>query len=82
MPRAAIVLSQSDSYRDTIDACGGPSGILRQYLPHVANNFGWLETFAVCTVDKTVLDDDGCPVPAPDFSTKGLAPIMDWVLKS
>ena len=50
--------------------------------PYVANNFGWLETFAVCTVDKTVLDDDGRPVPAPDFSTKGLAPIMEWVLKS
>ena len=81
-PRAAIVLSQADSYKDTIDACGGPLGILRQYLPHVANNFGWLETFAVCTVDKTVLDDDGRPVPAPDFSTKGLAPIMEWVLKS
>ena len=82
MPRAAIVLSQADSYRDTIEACGGPSGILRQYLPHVANNFGWLETFAVCTVDKTVLDDDGRLVPAPDFSTNGLAPIMEWVLKS
>ena len=81
MPRAAIVLSQADSYKDTIETCGGPSGVLRQYLPHVANNFGWLETFAVCTVDKTVLGDDGHLVPAPDFSTKGLAPILKWVLK-
>ena len=80
LPSAAIVLSQSDSYKDTIEACGGPKGILQKYLPHVANNYGWLDTFAVCTVDKTILDDDGNQVPAPDFTTKGLAPIMDWIL--
>lgn len=80
MPRAAIVLSQSDSYEDTIASCGGPKGTLQKYLPHVANNYGWLDTFAVCTVDKTILDDDGNKVPAPDFTTKGLSPIMEWIL--
>jgi len=82
MPRAAIVLSQSDNYADTIADCGGPKQTLQRYLPHVANNYGWLDTFAACTVDKTDLDDDGHPVPSPDFTTKGLAPIMEWVLKS
>ncbi len=80
-PRAAIVLSQSDNYKATIEECGGPTGTLQRYLPHVANNYGWLETFAVCAVDKTVLDKDGNPVPAPDFTTNGLMPIMDWILE-
>lgn len=79
-PVAAIVLSQSDNYKSTIEECGGPTGTLQKYLPHVANNYGWLDTFAVCTVDKTVLDKDGNHVPAPDFTTKGLMPIMDWIL--
>ena len=79
-PNAAIVLSQADRYKATIEECGGPSGTLQKYLPHVANNYGWLDTFSVCTVDKTVLDKDGTPVPAPDFTTKGLTPIMDWIL--
>ena len=81
LPRAAIVLSQADSYASTIEECGGPKQTLQRYLPHVANNYGWLDTFAVCTVDKTVLDEEGRPVPAPNFSPKGLAPIMEWVLK-
>ena len=80
MPKTAIVLSQSDNYMSTIAECGGPKGTLQKYLPHVANNYGWLETFAVCTVDKTVLDASGKPVPAPDFTMKGLSPIMEWIL--
>ena len=79
-PNAAIVLSQSDSYRNTIEACGGPKGTLLKYLNYVAYKYGWLETFAVCTVDKTVLDKDGNPIPAPDFTTRGLMPIIDWIL--
>ena len=80
-PRAAIVLSQADSYADTIRACGGPVGVLKKYLPHVANNYGWLDVFDVCAVDKTMIDDGGNVVPAPDFKSVGLVPILDWILE-
>ena len=78
-PRAAIVLSQADSYAETIKACNGPVGVLARYLPHVANNYAWLDILAASAVDKTTLDDDGNMVPASDFTTKGLLPIMQWV---
>lgn len=78
--RAAIVISQADSYKATIDSCGGPSGVLRKYLPHVWNNYDWLDIFAVSAVDKTVLDDNGNIVPDPDFQPTGLSPIMDWIM--
>ena len=78
-PRAAIVLSQADSYADTIKSCGGALGVLEKYLPHVANDYGWLDVFAVNAVDKTDLDDDGNVVPAADFTTQGLLPILKWI---
>ena len=80
VPRAAIVLSQADSYAETIKACGGAEGVLEEYLPHVANEYGWLDIFAASAVDKTVLDDNGTMVPAPDFTSSELRPIMDWVM--
>ncbi len=79
-PRATIVLSQADSYAGTINACGGPKGVLRKYLPHVANNYDWLDVLEVSAVDQTRLDDDGNVVPAPDFRPVKLRPIMDWIL--
>ena len=81
LPRAAIVLSQADNYADTIEVCGGTEGVLRKYLPHVANNYSWLDIFSVSAVDRTVLDDDGNAVPARDFKADGLKPIMDWILE-
>ena len=78
-PRAAIVLSQADSYASTIDACGGALGVLQKYLPHVANDYDWIDIFAVSAVDRTELDDNGTVVPAADFTAKGLLPIMQWL---
>ena len=78
-PRATIVLSQADCYADTISACRGPKGVLARYLPHVANNYDWLDIMAVSAVDRTVLDDSGNVVPAPDFSLSQLRMIMDWI---
>ena len=75
-PRAAFVLSQADSYAETINSCGGALGVLEKYLPHVAAEYGWLDVFAANAVDKTALDDDGNVVPAADFTTKGLLPIL------
>ena len=51
-PRAAIVLSQADSYADTIRACGGARGVLQKYLPHVSAQYGWLDVFTVRAVDS------------------------------
>ena len=79
-PRAAIVLSQADSYAETISSCNGPRGVLARYLPHVANNYDWLDILAVSAVDKTILDDNGNTVPAPDFQLAQLRQIMGWVL--
>ena len=78
-PRAAIVLSQADSYAATIHSCGGAKEVLAKYLPHVANNYGWLDIMAVSAVDKTTLDDNGDMVPAPDFQPTQLRRIMDWI---
>ena len=78
-PHAAIVLSQADSYADTINTHGGALGVLEKYLPHVAAEYGWLDVFTASAVDKTRLDDDGNAVPADDFTAKGLSPIMAWI---
>ncbi len=78
-PRAAIVLSQADSYEETIRACGGARGVLAKYLPHVANNYDWLDILTVSAVDKTTLDDTGDVVPAHDFTPIRLRIIMDWI---
>ena len=79
VPRAAIVLSQADSYLATIRACGGPKGVLAKYLPHVANNYDWLDVLVASAVDKTRVDRDGNTVPAEDFTSKDLRPIMGWI---
>ena len=80
VPRAAIVLSQADRYAETIKSCGGATGVLQKYLPHVANDYGgWLDVFAANAIDKTVLDDDGNMVPAADFTTQGLLSILKWI---
>ena len=79
-PRAAIVLSQADSYAATIAKEGGALGVLRKYLPHVANDYDWLDIFEVSSVDKTFLDDDGNMVPAPDFKLNDLCRILNWII--
>ena len=79
-PKTAIVLSQADKYKSIINECGGPKGALKKYLRHVDNSYGWLEVFAAYTVDRTILNADGFEVPAPDFTTEGLRPIMTWLL--
>ncbi len=77
--RVSIALTQSDSYADTIRQCGGVKGVLAKYLPHVANSYDWLDVYAVAAVDKTVLDDEGNSIPAPDFKSTGLRILMDWI---
>jgi hypothetical protein len=80
LPKTAIVLSQADNYWATLEECGSTEAVLEKYLPHVYNSYGWLDSLYAYTVDKTRLDDDGNVVPAPDFTTEGLRPIMDWLL--
>ena len=78
-PRAAIVLSQADSYEATIKECGGAKGVLQRHLPYVAYDYEWVDVFAASAVDRTRLDDDGNAVPAADFTSKGLLPIITWI---
>lgn len=80
-PRTAIVLSQADAYADTIRSCGGAREALERYLPYVGNNYNWLDVFAVSSVDRTELNEDGELVPVPDFKPSGLRPLMDWILQ-
>ena len=70
--KPAIVISQADSYKSTIEKYGGAKGVLNEYLPHVANSYDWLDMFSVSAVDKTRVDDDGLVVPASDFQPTGL----------
>lgn len=79
-PRAAIILSQADSYADAIRSCGGPLGLLQRYLPHVANNYAWLDVFEASAVDRTILDDEGNVLPASDFKSEGLRSIIAWII--
>lgn len=81
-PRVALALTQADSYADTIRSYGGAWGVVEAYLPDVANNYDWLDTFEVSAVDRTRLDDDGNVVPAEDFTLFGLMPIVDWILEN
>ena len=81
-PRASIAITQADSYADTIRTCGGARGVLAKYLPHVSNSYDWLDIFDVTAVDKTVIDDDGNPIPDPSFKSDGLRVLMDWIINS
>ena len=82
MPHAAIVLSQADNYAAILEKYGGAPGTLEEYLPHVYNEYSWLDIFSAQAVDKTEMDADGNIVPARDFTSDGLKPIMDWVLEN
>lgn len=77
--RAAIVLSQADSYMNIIESCGDAKGVLKKYLPHVYNNYDWLDIFEASAVDKVRMDEDGNIFPHPDFQPTLLQPIMDWI---
>ncbi len=76
----AIVLSQSDVYREEIAACGGNQGVLQKYLPHVANLYDDLPIFAVSAINKTVPDENGMAVPAQGFESEGLDELMEWII--
>lgn len=77
--RAAIVLSQADSYMSTIESCGGAAKVLETYLPHVYNCYDWLDIFEASAVDLVHVDEEGNVFPHPDFKPTLLKPIMDWI---
>jgi len=77
--RAAIVLSQSDSYMDIIKSCGGARGVLEKYLPQVYHSYDWLDIFDACAVDLVRIDNDGNIFPHPDFQPTLLTPIVEWI---
>jgi len=76
----AIVLSQSDRYREIISACGGASETLKRYLPLVTNVYDKVPVFTASAIDKTIVDVDGLLIPASGFQSSGLRGLMDWMI--
>jgi hypothetical protein len=74
------VLSQADRYGEIIAACGGASATLKKYLSLVTNIYDKLPVFTASAIDRTVIGDDGLPIPSPDFKSMGLKELMDWMI--
>lgn len=80
--RVALLFSQADKYREAIASLGGLRKTCAKYLPLVAARFPDLRLYSVAAVNKTVVDEKGNEVPAPDFSAEGLDDVMEFVVSS
>ena len=80
--RVALLFAQADKYRETIASLGGLRKTCAKYLPLVAARFPDLQLYSVAAVNKTVVDEKGNEVPAPDFSAEGLEDVMGFVVSS
>ncbi len=78
----AVVFTQADAYRSTIEECGDVRGAYEQYLPHVASKYPDMPILAVSAVNKTVPDKDGIPIPAEGFASDGLNFLMEWIVST
>lgn len=79
-PRLCVVVTGAASYRDEINAAGGPIGVVRARLPDLFNLYPKEEfhALAVSAVAETV-NVDGHELPAPRFRSRGLEELMEWV---
>ncbi len=82
LPHIALVFTQSDLFRLTLNECGGIKGAYEKYLPHVSNIYPDLPLFAVSAVNKTYQDNDGIPCPAEGFDSEGLDSLMEWIVSN
>ena len=78
----ALVFSQFDIYRETVEAVGGLQAAYAKYLPHVEGVRPDLPLLALSAIDKTVVDADGYEVPAHDFSSYGFEELMGWMVRA
>jgi hypothetical protein len=83
----ALVFTKMDRYTALVQREGGWEGAARQYLPLVYGNHvadGQLAILPVAAVADTRLDTSSGtprPVPAPNFSSMGLDPLMTWIVE-
>lgn len=75
----ALVFSQTDKYREVIEAAGGLEAVYAKYLPHIETRYPRLKLFSVAAVDRTAVDESGQEVPAKDFGSQGLVELLRWV---
>ena len=78
--KVALVFSQAAVYRRELEASGGLEASYRKFLPHVESMYPRLKLFAVSAIDRTLVDDAGFEIPAPDFSSQGLEELMEWII--
>lgn len=81
-PNIALVFTQADAYRATIESCGGIRGAYEKFLPHVSNIYPRMRLLAVSAVNKTLPDGDGIPCPVDGFQSEGLDDLMEWIVST
>lgn len=79
--KLAIVLTKSNFYGELICECGGPHAVVEKYLPSVAYVYENIDVFAVSAVDKVEVNAEGNIIPARDFSSESLRPVMKWIIQ-
>ena len=79
--KVALVFTQSDMYENIIAERGSLQNVLKEYMPNIDVRFGnRLALFSVAAVATTEpAPDDGSPLPARNFESKGLEELMLWM---
>lgn len=78
--KVALVFFQSAVYKQVLEASGGLEASYQKFLPHVESMYPGMKLFAVSAIDRTLVDDSGFEVPAPDFRSDGLEELMEWII--
>ena len=83
-----LVFTQLDQYEDFLIQCGGLEAFCRQYIPYIYNAHireKTLPTLCVAAVNDTQIkiDEDGNArrVPVPNFSSRGLDKLQQWLVE-
>lgn len=77
----ALAFSQADLYESTLKKHGNLRNVLQDFLPEIAAHYPKTALFSVSAVNRTIPDDDGLPIPAPNFKAEGLELLTKWVVR-
>ena len=77
----ALAFSQADLYESTLKKHGNLRNALQDFLPEIAAHYPKTALFSVSAVNRTIPDDDGQPIPAPNFKAEGLELLTKWVVR-
>ena len=77
----ALAFSQADLYESTLKKHGNLRRALQDFLPEIAAHYPKTALFSVSAVNRTIPDDDGLPIPAPNFKAEGLEILTKWVVR-